>query len=69
MAEGEGVGLAALLNSLAQGRVEERVRVVGGVLSLDEAVELGVLGRLLAEDRVAVDVGLNREVLENGYPK
>ena len=48
-AEGESVGLRALLDGRLLRGVEEEVGVVGGVLGLNEAIQLGVLGCLLAE--------------------
>ena len=52
-----------LKHGLASRRVEEVNVVVGGVLCLDEVVELRVLRRLLAEDRVAVGGRIRGEVL------
>jgi hypothetical protein len=47
--EGGSIRLAALDNRGLGGRVKEEVRVIGGILSLDEAVQLGITGRLLAK--------------------
>jgi len=61
-AEGRSVRLTALLHSRAFGRIEEQVGVVGGILSLNQAVELWVLGGLLTEDRVARCRGVGGEI-------
>lgn len=61
-AEGGGVSLGTLLDGGLCGRVEEEVGVVSGVLGLNKAVELRVLGGLLAEHGVAVRGRVGREV-------
>ena len=62
--EGRRVGLGASLDSLCTVGVEEEIGVVGGILSLHQAVELGVLWCLFAEDRVPQSRWVGGKVLQ-----
>lgn len=64
-AERRGVGLRALLDSRLRGGVKEEITRCVGVLGLNQAVELSVLGRLLAEDGEPEGGWVGRKVLAN----
>ena len=65
--KGEGVRLRSKRDSSGGSRVEEQVRIVGRVLSLDETIKLAIRRSLLAEDGISeagwVRSGVGRGVL------
>lgn len=62
-AEWECVRLCTLRHRGLGGRVKESVGIVGRILSLDQTVELRVLGGLLTENRVTESRRVCCEVL------
>lgn len=62
--KGRGVRLCTFPNSSLCGRVKEKVRVIGGILGLDQTTEFGVFRGFLAEYRVAEGRWVCGEVLE-----
>lgn len=55
--------MSAFKDGLLGRRIKEEVWVVGGVLSLNETIELGIFGCLLAEYRVSQGRGIFCKIL------
>ena len=61
--EGEGISLRTFDDGSFGCRIEEESGIIGRILSLDEAIQLRILGCCLTENRISVLWRVGREVL------